>query len=83
MGRGWNNLEVLDKKAEIALMRLWVEVWVLKVILVRAQKEEMVVKASIILENAYITINRLLVKIRTLKMLLMRSEGNEKQAIGN
>lgn len=50
MGIGWNDFEVHDKKAYIALKRSLVEIRMLKVVLVRAQNK-MVAKASNILKN--------------------------------
>lgn len=55
---------------------MFVETWILKVLLVRVQKEvrRMVEETFIILPNIWVVIGRMLVDIRMLKMLLVGTE---------
>ena len=56
--------------------RLFIEIEMLKVILVRAQKEEMRVaeKVSLVLGKTYIIKSRLLLKMGTLTVLMVKSQ---------
>lgn len=65
MDTGWKNFEAHDSKKQVALDRLWIEIWTVKELLVRSQKEmrSKLGKACVALEYTYIILNRILVEI--------------------
>lgn len=65
MGRGCKSFEVLGRQTLNALRRVLVEIWILKAVLLRAQKEERraIEKVSIILEDIDIIMNRMLLEM--------------------
>lgn len=64
------------EKFKIAMKGLLVEIWTLKTILVRAQKEKKKAgeKAFIFLKNTYIIMTRMLVEMWMLKTILVKSQ---------
>lgn len=65
----------MPENVEIALKGLFVEIYTLKSILMRAHKENKRAKekSSIFLENRYSIMNRILVEIWILKVIVVRS----------
>lgn len=71
MTRIWKGFQAHDRKYLVALKRLLVKVWMLKVTLARAWKKvkRKIENFSVILENTYIVMKRMLPGLTSIKYI--------------